>query len=40
MCWDDPESYAGGNVAAGSESYVGQVEGDDTNLQVGVWAWG
>jgi hypothetical protein len=39
LVWsNDPESYAGGSVATGRASYVGQVEGDDpdkTVLQVG-----
>jgi hypothetical protein len=47
LAWSyDPESYAGGSVAAGRISHARQVKGDDPDkkgypgLQVGVWAWG
>jgi len=34
------ESYTGGSVATGRDPHIGQVKGDDPNLQFGVWAWG
>jgi hypothetical protein len=47
LAWSyDPESYAGGSVAAGRVSHAGQVEGDDSDKKgypgppVGGWAWG
>jgi hypothetical protein len=46
LAWSyDPESYAGGSVAAGRVYHAGQVKGDDPDkkaypaLQVGDWTW-
>jgi hypothetical protein len=43
LAWSyDPESYAGGSVAAGRVSHAGQVKGDDPDIKgcPGPPGWG
>ena len=36
---NDPDSYAGGSVAAGRASHAGRVEGDDPEKKVILWPY-